>query len=222
MIQLSVLSDGFLIYEEEYEMANAPIEKIDVKIGPAIVEYGTGEDKIILDITKGGIVFTATFTKQDVTVDQYGDTPVKSIIKGLTAQVAVPFALYDLNRINKVTPGSKLIEKDDKRKLNVYAKAGYDMLTNAKPLVIKPTDPDATEDDWITIPKAGPLPDLNYTYDSDNERITNVTFASYPNMAREGLAFVFGEDFDEDEGEGEGTQSSGAKVLSSATKKDDK
>lgn len=175
----------------------APIERIDVKIGPAVVEYGTGEDKVVFDITKGGIVFTATFVKQDVTVDQYGDTPVKSIIKGLTAQAVVPFALYDLKRINAVTPGSELITQNDKQKLNVYAAAGYDMLTNAKPLVIKPTDPDSTEDDWITIPLAGPLPELNYAFDSDNERITNVTFASYPDMSRKGLAFVFGEDFEE-------------------------
>lgn len=174
-----------------------PIEKIDVKIGPAIVEYGEGADKVVYDITKGGIVFTATFTKQDVTVDQYGDTPVKAIIKGLTAQVVVPFALHNLKKIATVTPGSELITQNGKTKLNVYAAAGYDMLKNAKPMVIKPTDPDSTEDDWITIPQASPLPELNYAYDSDNERITNITFASYPDMSRKGLAFVFGEDFEE-------------------------
>lgn len=178
-------------------MATTPIEKIDVKIGPAVVEYGEGENKVVFDITKGGIVFTATFTKQDVTVDQYGDTPVKSIIKGLAAQVVVPFALHDLTKIAAVTPGSELITENDKTKLNVYASAGYDMLTNAKPLVIKPTDPDSTKDDWITIPLAGPLPDINYGYDSDNERVTNITFASYPVMNRKGLSFVFGEDFEE-------------------------
>src|SRR5690625_2207608 len=175
----------------------AEVETIDVKIGPAIVEYGSGADMVTFEITKGGIVFTATFTKQDVTVDQYGDTPVKSIIKGLTSEVVVPFALHDLKKISAVTPGSELITENDKSKLNVYADAGYDMLKNAKPLVIKPTDPDSTKDDWITLPLAGPMPELNYTYDSDNERITNVTFASYPDMARKGLTFVFGEDFEE-------------------------
>ncbi len=177
----------------------AEAEKIDVKIGPAIVEYGEGADKQVFEITKGGIVFTATFTKQDVTVDQYGDTPVKSIVKGLAAQAVVPFALHDLKKISAVTPGSELITENDKQKLNVYSAAGYDMLANAKPLVIKPTDPDATENDWITIPLAGAIADPNYTYDSDTERVTNVTFAGYPDMSRKGLTYVLGEDFKETE-----------------------
>lgn len=178
----------------------AEVETINVPIGPAIVEFGEDSDKVEFDITKGGIVFTATFTKQDVIVDQYGDTPVKSIIKGLTAQVTVPFALHDLKKVNAITPGSELVTENDKTKLNVYGAAGYDMLKNAKKLVIKPTDPDSTEEDWITIPLAGPLPELNYGYDSDNERITNVTFAGYPDLSRNGLTFVFGDDFEEGSG----------------------
>lgn len=170
---------------------------INVPIGPAIVEYGTGVDMITFDITKGGIVFTAATTKQDSTVDQYGDTPVKSIVKGTTAQAVVPFALHDLQRLAAVFPGSELVTKDLQNKLNVYSGAGYDMLKNAKPLVIKPTDPDATPDDWITIPLAGAIADPNYTYDSDNERVTNITFPAYPDMVRGGLLYVMGEDFEE-------------------------
>lgn len=172
--------------------------RINVPIGPAIVEYGEGPDQVIFDITKGGIVFTATTNKQDTTVDQYGDTPVKSIVKGGVAQVVVPFALHDLKRLSSVFPGSKLVTKGEKKKLNVYSKAGYDLLKNAKKLVVKPTDPDATEEDWITIPLAGAIADPNYTYDSDNERVTNVTFPAYPDLSREGLLYVMGEDFEED------------------------
>lgn len=173
---------------------------ISVPIGPAIVEYGDGDDKVVFDITKGGIVFTAETTKQDTTVDQYGDTPVKSIMKGMTAQATVPFALHDLKRIATAIPGSELVVENDKTKLMVNAAAGYDMLKNAKPLVIKPTDPDATEEDWITIPLAGAIADPNYTYDSDNERVTNITFPAYPDMDRKGLLYVMGEDFEETEG----------------------
>lgn len=170
---------------------------INVPIGPAIVEYGEDTDKIVFDITKGGIVFTATTTKQDSTVDQHGDTVVKSIVKGSTAQATVPFALHDLQRLSKVMPGSKLIEDttNNKKKLKVFSAAGYDMLKNAKKLVIKPTDPDSTPDDWITIPLAGAIADPNYTYNSDNERVTNVTFVAYPDLSQEGLLYVMGEDF---------------------------
>jgi len=170
--------------------------QINVPIGPAIVEYGEGADKVVFDITKGGIVFSATITKQDTTVDQYGDTPVKSIVKGGAAQVTVPFALHDLKKLETAFPGSKLVTKGNKQKLEVYGKAGFDLLKNAKPLIVKPTDPDATEDDWITIPLAGAIAEPNYTYDSDNERVTNITFPAYPDTTREGLLYILGGDFE--------------------------
>src|SRR5690625_4917816 len=170
--------------------------QINVPIGPAIVEYGEGAEKVEFNITKGGIVFSATVTKQDTTVDQFGDTPVKSIVKGGAAEVTVPFALHDLEKLQAVFPGSKLVTQGDKKKLEVTGKAGYDLLKNAKPLVVKPTDPDATEDDWITIPLAGAIAEPNYTYDSDNERVTNITFPAYPDMSRDGLLYILGEDFE--------------------------
>src|SRR5690625_1053293 len=111
----------------------AQSERINVPIGPAIVEYGEGSDKVVFDITKGGIVFNATVTKQDSTVDQFGDTPVKSIVKGGAAEVTVPFALHDLKKLQAVFPGSELVTQNDKTKLEVYGTAGYDLLKNAKP-----------------------------------------------------------------------------------------
>ena len=130
---------------------------INVPIGPAIVEYGEGEDLKTFDITKGGITFKASTSTQDITVDQYGDSIVKSIMKGRTAQVTVPFAIYDLERLQAAIPNSVFVEDGEKKKIVVKAQAGYDMLANAKHLVIKPTDPNATPNDWITIPLAGVL-----------------------------------------------------------------
>jgi hypothetical protein len=170
---------------------------INVPIGPAIVEYGEGVDMVTFDFTKGGIVFSTTTSKQDITVDQYGDTVVKSIMKGRTAQATVPFALHDLDKLSKVTPNSELVTDGTdptKKKLTVKSQAGYDMLANAKPLVIKPTDPDATANDWITIPLAGAMADSELTYDSDNERVQNITFVAYPDIASDGVLYVMGDD----------------------------
>lgn len=158
---------------------------INVPIGPAKVEYGETADLVTFDITKGGIVFQATTNKQDITVDQYGDTPVKSIMKGRTCQVTVPFALHDLEKLSKVIPNSTLVADatdPEKKKLVVKSQAGFDMLSAAKPLVIKPTDPSATANDWITVPLAGAMADPEYTFDSDNERIVNITFVGYPDV----------------------------------------
>ncbi|WP_078390723.1 hypothetical protein [Shouchella patagoniensis] len=177
---------------------------INVPIGPAIAEYGEGADLSKYEITKGGITLTLTYTQKDTTVDQYGDTPVKSIVKGLTAQVTVPFALNDLKKLGAVMPNSTYKESGDKKLLSITGLAGYDLLANAKPLVIKPTDPDTTENDWVTIPLAGAMANVEYTYDSDNERIANITFMAYVDTEKGGLLVQFGDTSIEDEGSGGG------------------
>jgi hypothetical protein len=170
---------------------------INVPIGPATVTYGATGQETVFDITKGGIKFKVTTNKQDVTVDQFGDTPVKSIMKGRTCEVTVPFALGDMDKLSKVIPNSTLTTSgtgaSKKYKLVVNANAGFDLLANAKPLIIKPTDPQATANDWITIPLAGAMADLDYSYDSDNERIVNITFVGYPDTTT-GKLFSMGDE----------------------------
>jgi hypothetical protein len=170
---------------------------INVPIGPAKVEYGEGADLVTFDITKGGIQFTSTTNKQDITVDQYGDTPVKSIMKGRTCQVTVPFALHDLEKLSKVIPNSTFTKSGtapaEKFKLSVKSQAGTDLLATAKQLIIKPTDPQASANDWITIPLAGALADPEYSFDSDNERIVNITFVGYPDITT-GELFILGDE----------------------------
>ncbi len=175
----------------------AGIRTINVPIGPAIVEYGEGADMVVFDITKGGINFKAQMSKQDTTVDQYGDSVVKSTTKGGTAEVTVPFALYDLDKLSAAIPNSTLVvdgADPTKKKLVVSGKAGHDMLKDAKKLVIKPIDPEATANDWITIPLAGAMTDLEYTYDSDNERIANLTFVAYPDTLGNGDLYILGDE----------------------------
>lgn len=170
---------------------------INVPIGPAVVEFGETADLQTFDITKGGIQFSASTSKQDITVDQYGDTVVKSIMKGRTAQVTVPFALHDLDKLAAVIPNSELVTDSadpTKKKIVVKSQAGYDMLANAKPLVIKPTDPDSTPNDWITVPLAGAMADPEYTFDSDNERVVNITFVAYPDLTNDGALYIIGDD----------------------------
>jgi hypothetical protein len=169
---------------------------IDVPIGPAKVEFGD-TTKTTFDITKGGIVFRVNTSKQDVTVDQFGDTPVKSILKGRTCQAVVPFALNDLKKLGVVTPDSKYGEvttdpDNIKKRLNVYANAGYNLLGDAEELIIKPTSPGTTPNDYITVPLASPIADVEWTYNSDNERVANITFVGYPDDT--GLLYFLGDE----------------------------
>jgi hypothetical protein len=172
------------------------VSGINVPIGPAIVEYGEGVDMVTFNITKGGIKFKATTNKQDITVDQYGDTPVKSITKGGTCESTVPFPLHDLDKLSKVIPNSTLTTDattPTKKKISVKATAGFDLLSAAKKLVIKPTDPMATPNDWITIPQAGVITDPDLSYDADNERVYNITFIGYPDITT-GELYILGDE----------------------------
>lgn len=168
---------------------------INVPIGPAVVEYG--ETPTLFDITKGGIQFSASTTSQDVKVDQYGDSTVKSIMKGRSAQVTVPFALHDLEKLSEVIPNSELVTdgtEPEKQKIIVKSNAGFDMMAAAQKLVVKPTDPNATPSDYITLPIAGAVADPEYTYNADNERVVNITFTAFPDVANDGVLYVLGDE----------------------------
>jgi hypothetical protein len=170
---------------------------INVPIGPATVEYGDGVDVVVFDITKGGIQFQSTTSKQDTTVDQYGDTIVKSITKGGTAQVTVPFALHDLEKLSAVIPNSDYVEDgmdSTKKKITVKSQAGFDLLGAAKKLIIKPTSAGTTANDWVTIPLAGVITDPQYTYDSDSERVSNITFTAFPDLDADGALYILGDE----------------------------
>lgn len=174
----------------------AGTQGINVPIGPAIVEFGS-ENPVVFDITKGGIQFSASTTTQDIKVDQYGDSTVKSILKGRTATVTVPFALNDIEKLAKVIPNATLVTDQtdpNKKKLVVNSNAGYDLLAAADKLVIKPTDPNATPNDWITIPLAGAMADPDYTYNSDNERVVKITFTAYPDIENGGALYILGDE----------------------------
>lgn len=176
----------------------SPVAYIDVPLGPAIVEFGDASPTIF-DITKGGVVFSSSTTKQDITVDQYGDTPVKSVFKGRTCQVVVPFALSDLAKLATVIPNSDLNTDatdplNPKMRLNVNSKAGFNLTAAAQKLVIKPIDPNTTPNDWITVPLASPMTDPEYTYNADNERIANITFIGYPDITGDGLLYFMGDE----------------------------
>lgn len=168
---------------------------INVPIGAATAEYGEGADKVVFDITKGGITFTVATTTQEVTVDQYGDSPVKSILKGRKADVTVPFALNDLKRLSAVMPNSDYKEDvaTGKKRIIVKAQAGADLLAGAKKLVIKPTDPNATPNDWVTIPLAAAIADPNYSYLPTGERVCKITFSAFPDITT-GELYLLGDE----------------------------
>jgi hypothetical protein len=168
----------------------------DIKLGPCKVTFDVGGSApVVFETTQGGVVLTYEETTRAVNIDQYGTTPVKEIVTGRTATVAVPIVEYDLPLLAAIIPGATLVTDGTtatKKKVVVSATTVIDLLSYAKKVKIEPLAAGSTANDAITLVKAAPRPALNYTYSFDNELITNVTFTAYP--AANGDFIIFGDE----------------------------
>ena len=171
-----------------------------VKLGPAKVTFDVDGTPVEFEATQGGVVLNYTITTREVNIDQYGTTPIKEIITGHQASIEVPFAEYDLAKLNAIIPGAVLVGSGSSRRVDIDASAVTDLLDRAKKVIITPLFSDDPED-IVTLYKAAPVPQLNYTYSYENEWITNVTFKAYPDA--DGNLIAFGDpDATDDEEEG--------------------
>lgn len=163
-----------------------------IELGPAIVEYGDGVNKITFETTIGGVTFTTETTYRDQLTDQTGETVVGKRITGRNCSVTIPFAEYELSVIPKIMAGAEVVTNGTESKIEIKTGVGLNLIDTAKKAVIKPL---AKKDDpnfWVTLPLAYSETDLNYAYDNDNERITNVTLRSTPD--EDGVVAVLGDE----------------------------
>ncbi len=86
-------------------MANDPR---NIRLGPCRVRWN-GVD---LGLTKGGVEVEVTTQTKEVTVDQFGDTPVNEYITGRKLMVKAPFAETDLDMLHTLMSnvGSSLVD----------------------------------------------------------------------------------------------------------------
>ncbi|MFC4103599.1 hypothetical protein [Paenibacillus xanthanilyticus] len=155
-----------------------------IKLGPCKVTFDVGgTSPVVFETTKGGVVLNYEQTTREVTVDQFGNTAVKELVLGHSATVEVPFAEFDLDKLAKIIPGATLTTNGttpEKKRVDVNATTVIDLFSVAKELKIEPLSTTATANDAVTLYKAAPRPNLNYTYSYEGELITNVTFKGYP------------------------------------------
>ena len=151
-----------------------------IEIGPAIVEFGEGVDMVTFETTIGGIVLTTETTYRDQLTDQTGQTVVGRRITGRNVSVTIPFGEYELSIIPKIMVGAEAVTGADGTKVNIKTGVGSNLLDAAKKAVIKPIAHKTDKNFWVTLPLAFPQTDLSYSYNNDNERITNVTLQSTP------------------------------------------
>lgn len=154
-----------------------------IEIGPAIVEFGeSGADQVVFETTIGGIVLTTETAYRDQLTDQTGETVVGRRITGRNVSVTIPFGEYELDVIPKIMVGAEAVTGTNGTKINVKTGVGSNLLDAAKKAVIKPIAHKNDANFWVTLPLAFPQTDLSYSYNNENERITNVTLQSTPDV----------------------------------------
>lgn len=167
----------------------------NVKIGVCRVLFGTAGAEVDLGYTKGGVEFDVTTDTHEVTVDQFGETPISEYIMARKVTVAVPLAETTLENMVAVMPGATLVTDGTdpaKKKVEVPTGIGSNLLLLAKQLILHPygkAEDDLSED--ITIPLAATAGALKFAYKVDDERVYNVEFKAYPDS--NGLMFTVGD-----------------------------
>jgi hypothetical protein len=79
------------------------------------------------------------------------------------------------------------------RRVEVTSGIGLSLYSTAQELVLHPTEkPDADRSEDFVIPKAATAGGLSFAYQNDTERLFNLTFNGYPDVAT-GLLFIYGD-----------------------------
>ncbi len=155
-----------------------------VYLGPAKVSYGATSPSVF-DLTKG-VTLSYSQSTQPVTVDQFGEQPIKEIVTGQALTVEVAIAESDFSKLTKVIPGSTYDVAT--KTLTVKNAVGIDLLSIADQLKIEPNVAGAF--DTITIAKAAPRPNVSRAFTPTGEQVYNITFTAYPEANGDIAEFV--------------------------------
>jgi hypothetical protein len=158
----------------------------NVKLGVCTILYD-GDD---LGYTKGGVQVTVTTSKYTKTVDQFGDTAIGDVITGRNVMVKVPLAETTVENLAAIMPGAYLNTAKDR--VDVVPAAGFDLITNAKTLILRPLGATGTEEDFV-VWKASTGGGLEFSYDNQTERVFMIEFMGYPDTTKDDVLFSYGD-----------------------------
>lgn len=150
-----------------------------LEMGPCTVTF-KGTD---LGLTKGGVSVEFTTDVASKVADQYGDSVIDNVVKGRAIKVTVPMAERDLTKLAAVFPGSTLVGTTSKR-LVIDAAVGTSLRALAGALVLHPYDRAAADNTAdLTVPLAMSNGALKFAYQSDNQRVYEVTFDGFVDLS---------------------------------------
>lgn len=144
-----------------------------VRIGPCKVTFN-GVD---VGHTKGGVSFNYEPSMTDLTVDQYGSSPVDAALTGENLTIVTRLAEITAANIGKAIASAETETGAQGTKVEIGANAGKLMSTVAAQLVLHPlknADADYSED--VTIYKAFASESVALDYSTEDQRVLEVTF----------------------------------------------
>ena len=144
-------------------------------LGPCQVLW----DSTDLGPTLGGVVFKEEMATKDIKEDGHGETPVDKVFMGRQVTIECKFTRSTLAQLEKMIESSIAGVSN----LKVTNSVGNAMFENAKELILKPlTDnvASATSSEWLHVHRTYPVAAVNFSYDTDAQRVVNVTFYAFP------------------------------------------
>lgn len=170
-----------------------PSSAENIKMGTCKILF----DGVDLGLTMGGVEVTVETTTKETKVDQFGDTVANETIMGRNITVSAPLAETTIENMVALLPGTTMVvDGVDANKVRAEIKSGtgISLLSLAKELVLHPIElPDSDTSEDLIIPKAATAGAMNFAYKYDEERVFNTTFKGYPDRAKDGLLFTFGD-----------------------------
>lgn len=145
----------------------------NIRMGPCRIFWG-GVD---LGYTQGGVNLQVSSTTVDITSDEFGQNPMDKRMLSRTVSVKVPLVETIPGKLDMMINGGD----GSATSASVKAVSSVSVRKSAQTLVLHPlskASTDTSEDFCIVL--AYPFPDMQVTYNDNNERIFNVTFSSYP------------------------------------------
>jgi hypothetical protein len=159
----------------------------NLELGPCQVWYGAAGAEADQGYSMGGVTLNIPMQTADLKADQLGDAPVNQVIIGQgPVEVEVPLAELTFANIVAAVPGAALITDGatpTKTRVQFVAPIGTDLVSLGKSLILKKivagvvsTD----EDDWLTVPLAAPVTEVNQKYDASSQRVLTAKFRGFP------------------------------------------
>lgn len=160
-----------------------PVE--NVKLGVCTLTY----DGVDLGLTKGGVEVEVSTDTHEVTVDQFGKTPISEYLTGRSCMVKAPLAETTLDNLIAIMPGAEAVGSPTER-VDVKVGIGTNLRDIAAELIITPVGVVDGSQDFI-VPLAATPGGIQFAYKLEEERIFMADFKAYPDANN--VLFKFGD-----------------------------